>query len=151
MPKNWEKNHCNACGHDWEGPVIGPRGYVSCPKCGSSDWSYEGEVCEGDSGTCDICGCNFIVKTHRANYCPNCCSKRWDHIASDKARRLEEVHPWIMEKIKTTKKGTQSYFYWMVSWREGDKVRNVHLGSCKKLDAEAALQKARKMKAEALS
>jgi len=30
------------------------------------------------------------------------------------------------------------------------KVHNVHLGSCGKLDAEAALQKARKMKAEAL-
>jgi hypothetical protein len=38
----------------------------------------------------------------------------------------------------------------MASWREGDKVRNVHLGSCKKLDAEAALQKARELKAAAL-
>jgi hypothetical protein len=37
----------------------------------------------------------------------------------------------------------------MVSWREGDKVQNVHIGSCRKLDEEAALQKARKMKAEA--
>ena len=55
-----------------------------------------------------------------------------------------------MEKSKTTKKGTQSYFYWIASWREGGKVRNVHLGSCKKVDHEAALQKARKMKAGAL-
>jgi len=38
----------------------------------------------------------------------------------------------------------------MASWREGGKVRNVHLGSCKKVDHEAALQKARKMKAGAL-
>jgi hypothetical protein len=38
----------------------------------------------------------------------------------------------------------------MASWREGGKVRNVHLGSCKKVDHETALQKARKLKAEAL-
>jgi hypothetical protein len=38
----------------------------------------------------------------------------------------------------------------MASWREGDKTRNVHLGSFRKMDAEAARQKARKMKAEAL-
>ncbi|MDI9417060.1 MAG: hypothetical protein QM438_04845 [Euryarchaeota archaeon] len=55
-----------------------------------------------------------------------------------------------MEKNKTTKKGTQSYFYWMASWREGEKVRHVHLGSCRKVDRETALQKARKLKAEAL-
>ena len=56
-----------------------------------------------------------------------------------------------MEKSKTTKKGTQSYFYWIASWREGGKVRNVHLGSCGKMDEEAARQKARSIKAEALS
>jgi hypothetical protein len=38
----------------------------------------------------------------------------------------------------------------LASWREGDRVRNVHLGSCAKMDAEASMQKARKMKAEAL-
>jgi hypothetical protein len=38
----------------------------------------------------------------------------------------------------------------MASWREGGKTRNVHLGSCKKMDASEALQKARAMKAEAL-
>ena len=36
------------------------------------------------------------------------------------------------------------------SWREGDKVRNVHLGSCRKMDARAAKLKAKKMKADAL-
>ena len=64
--------------------------------------------------------------------------------------RLEDLHVWQMEKAKTTKNGTKTYQYWMTSWREGGKVRNVHLGSCKKLDAEAALQKARAMKAKAL-
>jgi len=64
--------------------------------------------------------------------------------------RLEDLHVWQMEKTKTTKKGSRSYLYWMANWREDGKVRNVHLGSCKKLDAEAALQKARKVKANAL-
>ena len=66
------------------------------------------------------------------------------------AARLEDLHIWQMDKVKTTNKGSQTYYYWMASWREGDRVRNVHLGSCKKLDEETALQKARVMKAEAL-
>ena len=66
------------------------------------------------------------------------------------AARLEDLHIWQMEKVKTTKKGSRSYGYWMASWREGDRVRNVHLGSCSKLDEETALQKARAMKAKAL-
>ena len=66
------------------------------------------------------------------------------------AARLEDLHIWQMEKAKTTKKGKTTYGYWMASWREGDRVRNVHLGSCAKVDREAAMQKARKMKAEAL-
>jgi hypothetical protein len=64
--------------------------------------------------------------------------------------RLEDLAIWGMEKTKSTKKGAKTYTYWMVSWREGEKVRNVHLGSSRKMDAEEALQKARKMKAEAL-
>ena len=67
------------------------------------------------------------------------------------AARLEDLHLWQMEKSKTTKKGTQSYFYWVASWREGEKVRHVHLGSCRKVDHETALQKARRLKAEALA
>ena len=66
------------------------------------------------------------------------------------AARLEDLTLWQMEKTKTTKKGSKTYLYWMASWREGEKVRNVHLGSCKKVDHETALQKARKLKAEAL-
>ena len=38
----------------------------------------------------------------------------------------------------------------MASWREGDKVGNVHLGSCAKMDQDVATKKARKMKAEVL-
>ena len=66
------------------------------------------------------------------------------------AARLEDLSVWVMEKTKTTKKGSKTYGYWMASWREGDKVRNVHIGSCAKVDCEVAMKKARKMKAEAL-
>lgn len=65
--------------------------------------------------------------------------------------RLEDLHVWQMEKVKTTKKGSKKYTYWMATWREGGKTRNVHLGSCVKMDAETALQKARKMKADAIN
>ena len=89
---------------------------------------------------------------------PFCVMLRWGDGAGSSpvplplkgAARLEDLHLWQMEKIKTTKKGTRSYLYWMASWREGGKVRHVHLGSCKKVDHETALQKARKMKREAL-
>ena len=66
------------------------------------------------------------------------------------AARLEDLSVWVMEKAKTTKKGKTTYGYWMASWREGDKVRNVHIGSYARIDKETALQKARVMKAEAL-
>ncbi|MGD0951602.1 MAG: hypothetical protein ABR985_04285 [Methanotrichaceae archaeon] len=48
------------------------------------------------------------------------------------------------------KKGSKTYTCWMVSWRKGDAVRNVHLGSSRKIDAKEARQKTQKMKAEAL-
>ena len=70
--------------------------------------------------------------------------------ALEGAARLEDLTLWQMEKAKITKKGSKTYLYWMASWREGSKVRNVHLGSCKKVDHEAALQKAKAMKAAAL-
>ena len=65
--------------------------------------------------------------------------------------RLEDLPVWKMEKIKTSKKGSKKYAYWMATWREGGKTRNVYLGSSRKMDAQAALKKARGMKAEALS
>ena len=64
--------------------------------------------------------------------------------------RLEDQTVWEMEKVKQTRKGPKTYTYWMASWREGNKTRNVHLGSTRKMDAEEALQMARKMKAEAI-
>jgi hypothetical protein len=66
------------------------------------------------------------------------------------AARLEDLQIWEQRKVKDTKKGAKTYLYWMASWREGGKVRNVHLGSCRKVDYETALQKAWKLKAKAL-
>ena len=65
--------------------------------------------------------------------------------------RLEDLSVWVMEKVKPTKKGNRSYHYWMATWRENRKVRNVHLGNCGKMDEETAKQKARAMKAAALA
>ena len=64
--------------------------------------------------------------------------------------RLEDLTVWKMEKVKKSKKGPETYTYWMASWREGDRTRNVHLGSTQKIDAEEALQEAQKIKAEAI-
>jgi hypothetical protein len=57
---------------------------------------------------------------------------------------------WEMKKVKQGRKGSKTYTYWMATWREGSKTRNVHLGSARKMDAEEARQKAREKKAEAL-
>jgi len=76
---------------------------------------------------------------------------RSEAVALRPVARLEDLNVWIIEKTKTTKKGSRSYRYWMANWREGGKVRNVHLGSCGKMDEETARQKARAIKAEALA
>jgi hypothetical protein len=54
--------------------------------------------------------------------------------------RLEDLHVWKMEKTTASKKGSKKYAYWMATWREGGKTRNVHLGSSRKMDAQAALR-----------
>jgi len=64
--------------------------------------------------------------------------------------RLEDLHIWEMKKEKDTKKGVRTYSYWMASWRESGRVRHAYLGSCRKISQEAALQKARGRKAQAL-
>lgn len=66
------------------------------------------------------------------------------------AARLEDLNVWEDSIIKRTKGGERKYGRWMAGWREGDKVRKVYLGSCRKISQADALQRARKMKAEAL-
>lgn len=53
-------------------------------------------------------------------------------------------------RVKKTKASEATYTCWFASWREGGKVKNVHLGSTKNMDEAAAMAKARKPKAEAL-
>jgi hypothetical protein len=60
--------------------------------------------------------------------------------------RLEDLTVWGMKKVKQSRKGSKTYTYWMASWREGGKTRNVHLGSARKMDGKAAGER----KAEAL-
>jgi hypothetical protein len=62
------------------------------------------------------------------------------------AARLEDLHLWKDEKTK----GERTYSYWRATWREGGKVHNVHLGSCRKVSQAEALAMARKLKAESL-
>jgi len=81
--------------------------------------------------------------------------KKADQILADakdlkQQARLEDLHVWEMEKVKNSEKLSKKYTYWMASWREGTEVRNVHLGGCRKLSKAEAIQKARKLKAEAL-
>jgi hypothetical protein len=64
--------------------------------------------------------------------------------------RLEDLTVWQMEKVKQSRKDCKTYTYWMASWHEGGKTRNVHLGSSRKMDAETARRKARERKAEGL-
>jgi hypothetical protein len=64
---------------------------------------------------------------------------------------VEDLTVWQRELVKRTRKGSKTYTYWMACWREGDRTRNVHLGSAGKMDAAAARRKARERKAEGLS
>jgi len=65
--------------------------------------------------------------------------------------RLEDLSVSQVEKVKPTAKGeAKTYKYWYASWWEGDRARNVYLGSVAKLSEGAAQETARKMKAEAL-
>lgn len=64
--------------------------------------------------------------------------------------RVEDVQVWEDCIVKQTKKGEKKYGRWLAGWREGDRVRKVYLGSCRKLSQAEALEKAWRMKAEAL-
>ena len=65
--------------------------------------------------------------------------------------RLEDLTVRKEALVKTNKKGEKrEYPRWVASWREGDRYRKVYLGSCRKMGEGEALQKARKLKAEAL-
>jgi glutamate-1-semialdehyde aminotransferase len=64
--------------------------------------------------------------------------------------RLEDLHVWEQKKVKNTKKGAKTYTYFMASWREEGRLRNVYLGSSQKISLVQAQEKARALKKEAL-
>jgi hypothetical protein len=61
--------------------------------------------------------------------------------------RLEDLN---IFKVKKQVRKNKFNFYWFAAWVVANKNRNVYLGCCTKMDAETALQKARKLKADAL-
>lgn len=61
--------------------------------------------------------------------------------------RLEDLS---IFKVKKQVQKNKFLFYWFAAWMMGNKAHNAYLGSCIKMDAETAMQKARKLKAEAL-
>jgi hypothetical protein len=99
-------------------------------------------------GTCGLCGCEFTTQLSQDNYCPNCGSQKWKDGKPQPKIRPPDV--WTREIIKSTKDGTKIYTYWMATWREGGKTRNVHLGSTEKLSKQKALEKAKKIKSKSL-
>ena len=64
--------------------------------------------------------------------------------------RLEDLQVWEQKKVKDTKAGPKAYTYYLASWREGGKLRNVYLGSSQRMSREEAQEKARALKREAL-
>ena len=66
--------------------------------------------------------------------------------------RLEDLNLWQMGRARAPRRATRPI---SIGWPPGEeragKVRHVHLGSCRKVDHETALQKARRLKAEALA
>jgi hypothetical protein len=64
--------------------------------------------------------------------------------------RLEDLQVWEQRKFKDTKTGAKTYTYFMASWREEKRIRNVYLGSSLKMSLEEAQEKARALKRDAL-
>ena len=148
--KYYSENHlsmlkiCLKCDYKWNSSSARPK---RCPNCKDELWDVAPSCTPGnvDFFQCDLCGYKWLSDLENPKRCPKCDSTKWN-AASNLDRRLE-VHPWVMEKLI----GSKTYTYWMASWREGDKVRNVHLGSCQKMDLPSATEKARSLKAKALA
>jgi hypothetical protein len=62
----------------------------------------------------------------------------------------DDLNLWKWEVGRHGRDGPKTYTYRMASWREDGRVRNVYLGSTGRMDAEAALQKAMALRAEAV-
>lgn len=64
--------------------------------------------------------------------------------------RLEAVTVYLGDVVKTTAKGEKKYRYYFASWKVGGKVKNVYIGSPRKMTLEEATAKARALKARDL-
>ena len=64
--------------------------------------------------------------------------------------RLEDITVRKNPLTKQTKKGPRTYYRWVCSWQEGDKMVTKCIGSCGKMSEGEALENARRMKAIAL-
>jgi len=64
--------------------------------------------------------------------------------------RLEAVSVYLGDVVKTTAKGEKKYRYYFASWKVGGKVKNVYIGSPRKMTLEEATAKARALKARDL-
>ncbi len=70
-----------------------------------------------------------------------------EYLKTSGKSRLEDVSIFKVEKV--TKKD-KVLAYWYAAWRNEKRTHNAYLGSCKSMDSEAALRKAKRLKAEAL-
>jgi hypothetical protein len=69
----------------------------------------------------------------------------------DDVARLEDITVRQNPLTKRNKKGEEkTYCRWVCSWQEGSKTVTKYLGSCQKMSQADALEKARRLKAEAL-
>ena len=64
--------------------------------------------------------------------------------------RLEDLQVWEQKKVKDTKKGANTYTYFIASWREGGRIKNVYLGPSHKMSRTQAQEQAKALKREAL-
>ena len=64
--------------------------------------------------------------------------------------RLEAVSVYLGDVVKTTAKGEKKYRYYFAAWKVGGKVKNVYIGSPRKMTLEEATAKARALKARDL-
>jgi hypothetical protein len=61
---------------------------------------------------------------------------------------MKQVAPivYVETRTKTVNDKTKTYEYWLASWRENGKTRNVYLGSTGKMTREEATAKATALK-----
>jgi hypothetical protein len=63
----------------------------------------------------------------------------------------EEPRVWKRPRIKRNKKGEEkTYYRWYCSWHDGNKTVTAYLGSCRMMSETEALEKAKRLKSEAL-